>query len=458
MSAGRASDGDDDDRLADASGGRRFRGWGGDRPPLGQLSPQPWMAWPETRAVIAALQADGQAVRFVGGCVRDALLKRPVKDIDIATPDPPETVVALLEAAGLKAVPTGIAHGTITAVAGGRPFEVTTLREDVETYGRHAAVRWSADWRADAARRDFTINAMSARPEDGAVFDYFDGLEHLAHGRVVFVGRAMDRVREDYLRILRFFRFFARYGRPPADADAIDACRALAPHLAELSAERVRDELLRILETDQAAEVLLLMRGLRVLDPILPEAQDFGRLRQMVFLETRGLRVAGVAPDPLRRLGAVLHGGRDTAAAVAGRLRLSNRQTVRLEDMADLIDAARPGLDRAARRALMRRQGADGFRDRLLLRWAGQRAAEGRTRSAETETLMAMLEEVESAPPPDFPLKGRDLIALGLPPGPDIGRRLAALEAWWEAHACEPDRDALLAEARRDLDGLAKGP
>ncbi len=443
----------DDAPFADARGGRRFKGWGGGRAPIGQLSPSPWRDWPETKAVVAALQADGQGVRFVGGCVRDGLLKVPAKDIDIATPDPPETVIALLERAGLKAIPTGIKHGTVTAVAGGRPYEVTTLREDVETYGRHAAVRWSDDWRADAARRDFTINAMSARPEDGAVFDYFDGLEHLAHGRVVFVGRAMDRIEEDYLRILRFFRFFARYGHPPADADALEACRVHAPKLSTLSGERVRDELLKILATEQAPEILLLMRGVRVFDPILPEAQDFGRLRQLVFLESRGLRVAGVEPDPLRRLGAVIHGGREAAAAIAARLRLSNLQTSRLIDMSDLIDAPRPGLDLAARRTLMRRQGANGFRDRLLLRWAGERAREGRTDSAASQSLLAMLEEIEEAPPPPFPLRGRDLIALGLPPGPEIGVRLAQLEAWWEAHACEPDREALIKEARCDLDG-----
>jgi poly(A) polymerase len=430
---------------------RRFRGWGGERAPLGQLSPQPWMTWPETQAVVAALQADGRGVRYIGGCVRDGLLRRPVRDVDIATPDPPEVVMALLDRAGLKAVPTGIDHGTVTAVAGGRPFEVTTLRQDVATDGRHAEVRWTEDWKADAARRDFTINALSARPEDGAIYDYFDGLDHLAHGQVVFVGRPMDRIAEDSLRILRFFRFYAGYGRPPADAAALSACRALADRLGALSAERVRDEVLGILEAETAADVLLLMRGLGVLDPILPEATGIGRLRQLVFLESRGLKIAGVAPDPLRRLGAVLDGGPSVATAVAGRLRLSNRQTARLETMSDLAEAPRPGLEAAARRRLQRRLGADGFRDRLLLAWADRRAAEGRTESAVTASLIAMLEEVETAPPPPFPLRGRDLLALGVPPGPEVGRRLAALEAWWEAAACIPDHAALLAEARRRL-------
>lgn len=442
--------GNDDERFADYSGTtRRFADWGRERPPLGQLSPQPWMQWPETRAVVEALQADGRAVRFVGGCVRDGLLHRPVKDVDIATPDAPETVVALLERAGLKAVPTGLAHGTVTAVAGGRPFEVTTLREDVATDGRHATVRWSDDWRADAARRDFTINAMSARPEDGAVYDYFDGLEHLAHGRVVFVGRALERIREDYLRILRFFRFFARYGRPPADPDALAACRALAAGLKTLSAERVRDELLKILETETAADVVVLMRGIGVLEQVLPAGTEIGRLRQLVFLESRGLRVPGVGPDPLRRLGALIAGGPEGAAEVAARLRLSNRQTSRLIALSDPVGAPGPELDRAGRRALMRRFGAEGFRDRLLVAWAGRRAGEGRMDAAVTAALRAMLEEAETDPPPPFPLKGGDLVALGLPPGPEIGRRLAALEEWWERQGCDPDRETLLDRARR---------
>ena len=208
--------------------------------PMGQLPPQPWLDTVDTRAVIDALEKDGTRVRFIGGCVRDAIAHRPVQDIDIATPDPPETVIALLEGAGIRAIPTGLDHGTVTAVSGGASFEVTTLRKDVATDGRHATVEFTDDWLEDAKRRDFTINAMSATP-DGDVFDPFDGISDLAHGRVRFIGLARDRIAEDYLRILRFFRFHGSYGRPPVDKDALAACRAHADGLSELSGERIRD-------------------------------------------------------------------------------------------------------------------------------------------------------------------------------------------------------------------------
>ena len=208
--------------------------------PTGKLPLLPWMTAPETRAVLAALTAEGAEVRFVGGCVRDSVLKRPVGDIDIATPDPPRKVIELLERAGVKAVPTGIDHGTVTAVVGDSRFEVTTLRVDVETYGRRAKVSFTDDWMADAARRDFTINSLSCTPE-GNIFDPFGtGLGDLGDERVRFVGNARDRVEEDLLRLLRYFRFHATFGRPPPDPDALAACRALAHRLPELSGERVR--------------------------------------------------------------------------------------------------------------------------------------------------------------------------------------------------------------------------
>ncbi|MGC2855601.1 CCA tRNA nucleotidyltransferase [Novispirillum sp. DQ9] len=431
---------------------------GAPRDPLGQLSPQPWMAWPQTKAVLAALTAGGAEVRFVGGCVRDALLHRPCKDIDIATPDTPDRVMALLAAAGIKVVATGLAHGTVTAVVGegaeARTFEVTTLRRDVATDGRHAEVEWTTDWVADAARRDFTINAMSATP-DGAVYDYFDGLAHLHHGRVVFVGRAQARIREDFLRILRFFRFHARYGRPPLDHEGLKACQMLADGLDGLSGERVRDELLKILETDAAPDVLLVMRGERILAHILPEAAEFGRLRQLVFLESRGVRLPGLEIDPLRRLGAVLAEGTD-AAAVAARLKLSNAQAARLAGLLDGTVRPWPTLDTVERQGLLRRVGRDGLRDRALLLWAGQRALEGRTDSRLTAGWVALLEDAAALPIPEFPLRGRDLLALGAAPGPQVGALLAALEEEWEAGGYGADRDALLAQARDRLSGAAQ--
>jgi hypothetical protein len=244
---------------------------------IARIEPQSWMTAPHTRAVLAALSAEGAAPRFVGGCVRDAELGRPVKDIDIATPDPPERVLALLERAGLKAVPTGLAHGTVTAISRGRPFEVTSLRIDVETYGRHAKVEFTDDWQADAGRRDLTINALSCAP-DGRIFDYFGGLEDLRAGRVRFVGDPRARIREDYLRLLRFFRFHAHYGRGAPDPEGLAAAGELAPKATKLSGERVRAELLRLLAAPDPVPVLDLMAARGVLRVFLPEAADTAAL------------------------------------------------------------------------------------------------------------------------------------------------------------------------------------
>ena len=230
----------------------------------------PWLPAADTRAVLEALMADGKPARLVGGCVRDALAGRPVTDVDIATPETPPRVIDLLRAAGLKAVPTGVEHGTVTAVVRGKPFEVTTLRRDVTTDGRHAVVAFTDDWTEDAARRDFTMNALSADP-DGRVHDPFDGVADLAAGRVRFVGEARARIREDVLRILRFFRFHAHYGKGAPDADGLAACRELAPLLPRLSAERVATELLKLLKAPDAAATVRMMREAGILAPILAE-------------------------------------------------------------------------------------------------------------------------------------------------------------------------------------------
>ncbi|MEO5338692.1 MAG: CCA tRNA nucleotidyltransferase, partial [Magnetospirillum sp. WYHS-4] len=340
--------------------------------PFGKLAPQPWMTAAETLAVWEALTADGTEVRFIGGCVRDALLKRPIRDIDIATPDPPEKVMALLGRAGIHVIPTGIAHGTVTAVVGGTPFEITTLRVDLETDGRRAKVAFTDDWIADASRRDFTINAFSCN-RDGDVYDPFNGLDDLARGHVRFVGNPRDRIREDVLRLLRFFRFYATYGRPPADPDALAACRLEAHKLPILSGERVRVEIFRILMSPNPADVALLMRGEGVLEHVLPEAGDVGRLRLMSWLDTRAIRFESVHPHPIRRLAALLDTDRAGAEAVADRLRLSNEQRHRLVATVETrwpVDADSD--DKVLRRALYR-QGAETVRDRLLLAWAAER-------------------------------------------------------------------------------------
>ncbi len=329
--------------------------------PIEPIAPQPWMTDPATRRVIAALGAGGAVVRFVGGCVRDALLGRAIGDIDIATPDPPERVLELLEAAKIKSVPTGLQHGTITAVVPPRHFEITTLRRDVETFGRHARVAFTDDWAADAARRDLTMNALFLDP-DGAVLDPVGGLADLRAGRVRFVGDPETRIREDVLRLLRFYRFYAHYGREAADPAARQACRALAPLLPGLSGERVAAELLKLLKAKDPLPVLSLMAEDGVLAVILPEARRRDRLAGLIPIENE--------IDALRRLAALLAVDGSAATAVADRLRLSNAERDRLVLLSVSPSEIALAGDETVQRRALRKFGVEAYRDLVLLRAA----------------------------------------------------------------------------------------
>jgi poly(A) polymerase len=403
---------------------------------------------PETKAVVAALMADGADVRFVGGCVRDSVLHRPIKDIDIATHDAPEKVMELLGRAGIRVIPTGIAHGTVTAVIGKAHYEITTLREDVQTFGRHARVAFTDDWTADAARRDFTMNAMCADPL-GRIYDPFNGLADLGAGIVRFVGDPMRRIEEDVLRLLRFFRFFAHYGRPPMDAPALAACRRMAPELVKLSGERVAGELIRLLQAPDPASVLLVMHSHDVLRHILPEARDFGGLKVLTWLESRALVRADVHPDPIRRLAILLDSDADGIAAIGERLKLSAAQTSRLLSIVvPKAEVARGMDERAARRAL-RRVGSDTFRDLVLAAWAAERALEARPSSSATAEWTRLLDMAASWQPVALPVRGADALELGVPRGPAIGQVLAQIEEWWEAEDYRPDRGQCLERLRQ---------
>lgn len=380
------------------------------------MLPQPWMSSAEVTAVIEALDEGGAKVRFVGGCVRDAVLERPIRDIDLATNAPPERVVELLGAAKIKVVPTGIAHGTVTAVVDGRPVEITTLRRDVETYGRHAKVEFTDDWAEDASRRDFTINALSLDP-DGTIHDPFDGLGDLSARNVRFVGGARARINEDVLRLLRYFRFFAHYGRPPADEEALAACREMAPMLLQLSAERVRAELIKLLEAPTAAEVIRLMYDEGVLGHILPEAMNFDRLSRLIELE-KNLNLN----DPIRRLASVMELDTIDLDALSQRLRLSNVQGDRLTAMAEHQSAIVPTLGEAERDALIYRIGTSIFLDVALVGWAGDDMDKGWDN---------LVDACNNWLPKEFPLRGDDVMALGALSGPDIGILLRAVEEWW---------------------------
>jgi poly(A) polymerase len=416
--------------------------------PVGELPPQDWLEAEETRAVMAALAADGAQPRFVGGCVRDALARRPVKDIDIATPDPPERVVGLLARAHLRSVPTGLVHGTITAIANGRPYEITTLRRDVETDGRHAKVAFTDDWIADAARRDFTINALSCRA-DRQIYDPFGGIADLAAGRIVFVGDPGKRIDEDVLRLLRYFRFYAHFGHPPADTASLHACRARAGRLIELSGERIAAETMKLLAATDPLPALVLMQWAGVLAALLPDGVDFGRVRALTFLESRGVRHASVAADPLRRLAALLKPDAGRAAELASRLRLSNAQTERLIGLAAPETAPDRLMDPPTQRRLLYRLGAERFVDLTLMAWAQARADDGYLPPGDNGRWMAMLDLAGAWTIPAFPIRGEDVVASGVPAGPEVGRRLASLRDWWEAEDFCPSRAELLERLKR---------
>ena len=415
--------------------------------PAGTIPLQDWMTAPETRAVLDALMADGQTVLFVGGCVRDALVGRPVGDIDIATPDAPETVIALLERAGLKAVPTGIEHGTVTAVSGHRPFEITTLREDVETYGRRARVAFTDDWTADAARRDFTINAMFCAA-DGTVYDPFGGWADLSVGHVRFVGDADARVQEDYLRLLRFFRFYARYGRGAPDADALRAAERHAAKLATLAAERIHHELLKFLQAADPGPAARVIHDHGILQPVLPEARHAERLRALAAIE----REQGVELDSLRRLAAWLD--LREVHRLGERLRLAKKEDRHLRQLAAPDEPVRADMPARALRRPLHRLGPVLTRDLYLLDAADRSAAGTRL---DTRALAEGLAEIAAWQPKRLPVDGGDVKALGVPPGPRIKRLLDALDAWWIDRDFVPDRDACLQElARRVAAGDGK--
>ena len=406
-----------------------------------RLTPHPWMVSPETRAVLAALAAGGADARFVGGCVRDAWLGRKVKDIDIATHAPPERVIELLKAAGLNAIPTGIEHGTVTAVSGKCQYEITTLRRDVETFGRHARVEFTDDWREDAARRDLTMNALSCTA-DGLVYDPFGGLADMAAGRVRFVGDARQRIEEDVLRLLRFFRFHAHYGRGEPDAEALAACTAMAPRLPTLSGERVRGELSRLLGARDPAAIWRLMLDRGVMEHLLPAATETGRLDGLVRLE----HDLAEPPDPVRRFAAVLATDRAGALKASETLKLSNADRDRLVGLVEPPMAVSVSDNAVKRRQALYRLGDAGlYRDLALL------AAVDAPGPIALDAVKAALATADDLPALRLPIAGRDLLAMGLKPGPEVGKLIKEIEAWWIAEDFRPGREACLAEAQRRL-------
>jgi poly(A) polymerase len=419
-----------------------------------RLKAAEWLTAPETQAVFAALNRDGHEARAVGGAVRNTLMGLPVVDVDIATTATPDEVAAMVESAGLKAVATGLGHGTVTVIVNHHPFEVTTLRLDVETFGRHATVRFTQDWAEDARRRDFTMNALYAGA-DGAVYDPLGGLDDIMARRVRFIGEARERIREDYLRILRFFRFNADYGVGPLDEEGVLACVRERKGLRELSAERVRAEMFRLLVAPDALRALEAMYDAGLLLEVLgapPRLALFGR---MASLEG----ALGLSPNPVRRLCAMAVMIPEDAERLAARLKLSRAEGRLLSAMSKsgcanwrgtgvggrsgggVGELARDASEQPARLALYRLE-REVFEARVLDAWVRMGV------NVEDESWRRLFKLPERWTPPEFPLKGADLMDVGVKRGPELGEMLRRLEARWAGDDFCVGRDDLLQEAK----------
>ena len=385
-----------------------------------QLHDAPWLTKGPPARLLQILDNDGEEARVVGGAVRNALLGEASGEIDIATTAIPSVVIERAAAAGFKTVPTGIEHGTLTVVIEGVPFEVTTLRQDIETFGRKATVRFGRDWKADAERRDFTINALSVS-RDGSIHDYVGGLADLDARRVRFIGEPGERIREDYLRILRFFRFHAAYGHGAPDAAGLHAAIVLRAGLEQLSRERIRMELMKLLVAPGASATLVAMAEAGLLGQVLAAVPLLAPFCRLAATEM----ALGQRPDAVRRLGTLAMHVSDDAERLGQRLRLSNVEQERLGSMAEGWWHVGEALDEQAARALLYRLGSERFADRVLFAWAraGASSDDAAWRDA------AKLPQRWTAP--RFPLRAADLIERGLRPGPALGEALARAEAAW---------------------------
>ena len=399
------------------------------------LADAPWLRSGPAARVLGLLNGEGSEARVVGGAVRNALLGVPIGDIDIATTALPAEVIRRAKVAGIKSVPTGIDHGTVTLVVDAEPFEVTTLREDIETFGRKAKVAFGRDWRRDAERRDFTINGLSV-DVDGVVHDYVGGLEDIAAKRVRFIGDAKLRIAEDFLRILRFFRIHAAYGAGEPDRAGYLACINGHAGLASLSAERVRMEILKLMIAQGAEIAVAAMADGGLLLPIFGGVAYTGPLAGMIAAE----RALGLGPNAIRRLGALAVAVSEDARRLAARLRLTNNEAKALDSMGHRWWRL-AGMDEATARRRLYRLGAERYRDRLMLAWA--RA--GAQASSVSWRELATLPERWSAP--KFPLKAADFVARGIDAGPALGHVLTLAEDAWLAADFPADEPALKAIA-----------
>lgn len=395
-----------------------------------RLTQMPWLEWQQTQTVLKAFAQVSAPVRFVGGCVRDTLLGLTVEDVDLATPLPPEHVRDLLIANGIKAIPTGLEHGTITAIVDKKQFEITTLRRDVKTDGRHATVEFTDDWKEDAKRRDFTMNALYADP-DGTLTDYFGGVRDALAGQVRFIGDAQQRIEEDALRILRFFRFNARFSPFPLDTSGHAACTKNSGLIDRLSGERIQNEMWKLLAAPYAGQMLRVMAENSVLSYLVPSLVDVDYLQGLIAREV----LLNLPADPLLRLAALLRGTTDPAAicrAIAARWKLSQADqkhlSARIVPIPFTLDS-----DEATQKKYIRTLGVSVFCDLCLL-----------LPDADTKQITDRIERARNWEIPVFPVTGDDLLEKGIKAGPALGRELKRLEALWEDSGYTLTRDALL--------------
>lgn len=406
---------------------------------LPDLSAAPWLQEPGLQAVLGAIAAAGGQARVVGGAVRNELMGEAVNDVDLATDLEPSAVMAAAKGAGLRAVPTGIEHGTVTLVHARKGYEVTTLRRDIEHFGRRAKVTFTRDWAEDAARRDFTINALYCEA-GGKLHDPMGGYDDLKARKVRFIGDAAARIREDYLRALRFFRFFAQYADGPIDADGLEACRSERKGLRKLSAERIFHEMVRLLAAPRADEAGRLMseNGIFI-------GADMGRARPEYLEHLVRLEAAlKLDPDPVLRLWMLLGGGSSPdsrAESLAGRLRVSSKVRSRLQVLA-FQRKLDPTAGQTDRRAALYALGAPQYREQVLMNWVAAGAAPD---DADWAVLFRLAEQWDL---PDFPIKGADVVAAGVPPGARVGKVLKALELWWIATGFTENRDEIDAQLK----------
>ena len=407
------------------------------------LTKESWLTWPETQQLIGIFDEAGHEMRFVGGAVRDLLAGIAVKDVDIATPASPQQVLGMCEKAGIKVVPTGLSHGTVTAIINHQPFEITTLRCDVKTFGRHAEVQFTQHWEEDAARRDFTLNALYCDPK-GRIYDYHHGLDDLRARHVKFIGNAEQRIREDGLRILRFFRFSARYGEGEMDIEGLAACHQCREMLHDLSGERIAQEMFRLLEQEIAPAILTIMQQQQLTLPLFGYQIDqrilecWPRIRLMADIEENLPNI------PILLLGLLCRAQEGAMAEfITQRWKLSNADRELMHFIADthLIEA---DADQATQKRLIRQIGPERFRHLLLASWTEGLSQVPQKAQMLSAAYRPMLWLSEHWQVPIFPIKGSDLIARGAPSGPQMGQWLQQLEQWWESENYAPTREQIL--------------